>query len=124
MLISLIEQPRGFGFLRFSSVEKSKAFLERNYPIIYLYGKGSEDGDQEAAKVRLAFSRERDERSRPEKAEGEWACRIVSVGIGDDCIRRILTISLQCNFDNFAGRKICFKCHAPQIGELNQEFMF
>ena len=119
-LIPPIEKSRGFGFLRFSSVEKSKAFLERNYPIIYLYGKGSEDGDQEAAKVRLAFSRERDDRSRPEKAEGEWTCRIVSFRFHDGCIPRMITRSLKCNFDNFAGRKMCFKCHAPQIGELNE----
>lgn len=74
-----LEASRGFGFLRFPTVEKSKAFLERNYPIIHLYGKGSADGDEQAAKVRVAFSRERDDRSRAEKAEGEWACKIVSI---------------------------------------------
>ena len=72
-----LEASRGFGFLRFSTVEKSRAFLERNYPIIHLYGKGSADGDDQAAKVRVAFSRERDDRGRADKAEGEWACKIV-----------------------------------------------
>ena len=71
------EASRGFGFLRFPSIEKSRAFLERNYPIIQLYGKGSTDGDDQAAKVRVAFSRERDDRGRADKAEGEWACKIV-----------------------------------------------
>ena len=67
---------RGFGFLRFPSLEASKAFVERNFPMIYLYGNNSSDGDTEAAKVRIAFSRERDDRQR-EKADGEWVCAIV-----------------------------------------------
>jgi len=74
----LAEVSRGFGFLRFPTLEKSRAFLERNYPTVYLYGTGSADGDDQVAKVRVAFSRERDDRSRAEKAEGEWACKIVS----------------------------------------------
>lgn len=53
--------------------------MERNYPMIYLYGNGSSDGDEQAAKVRIAFSRERDDRGRSEKADGEWICKIVSV---------------------------------------------
>lgn len=53
------------------------AFIERNYPTIYLYGNGSALSDEQAAKVRVAFSRERDDRSRGEKAEGEWTCKIV-----------------------------------------------
>ena len=52
--------------------------MERNSPMIYLYGPSSTDGDNEAAKVRIAFSRERDDRNRGEKAEGEWICKIVS----------------------------------------------
>ena len=45
--------------------------------MIYLYGNGSSDNDDQAAKVRIAFSRERDDRSRGEKADGEWTCKIV-----------------------------------------------
>ena len=52
--------------------------MERNYPTIYLYGSESADGDEQAAKVRIAFSRERDDKNRAEKQEGEWTCRIVS----------------------------------------------
>lgn len=52
--------------------------MECNHPMISLYGNKSADGDASAAKVRIAFSRERDERSRGEKAEGEWVCKIVS----------------------------------------------
>ena len=74
----IAEVSRGFGFLRFSALEKAKAFVERNYPMIHLYGNGSSDGDEQAAKVRIAFSRERDDRARNEKADGEWTCKIVS----------------------------------------------
>lgn len=47
--------------------------------MIYLYGNGSTDSDDQAAKVRLAYSRERDDRNRGEKAEGEWTCKIVCI---------------------------------------------
>lgn len=46
--------------------------------MIYLYCNNSEDNDDQAAKVRIAFSRERDDRNRGEKTEGEWTCKIVS----------------------------------------------
>ncbi|CAD6588006.1 MAG: hypothetical protein ASARMPRED_003374 [Alectoria sarmentosa] len=87
---------RGFGFIRFPTVEDSKAFVERNYPMIYLYGNGSSENDDQAAKVRIAYSRERDERSRGEKADGEWTCKI-------------------CTFVNFPGRTKCHRCQTPQI---------
>ena len=74
---SISEASRGFGFIRFPTLEDSKAFVERNYPIIYLYGNVSSDNDDQAAKVRIAYSRERDDRSRLEKADGEWTCKIV-----------------------------------------------
>ena len=72
------ELTRGFGFLRFSTFDESKAFVEKNYPIIILYGSGSADNDSEAARVRIAYSRERDDRSRGDKPDGEWTCKIVS----------------------------------------------
>ena len=58
-------------------MEKAKKFMERSYPMIHLYGNGSSDGDEQVAKVRIAFSRERDDRGRSEKADGEWTCKIV-----------------------------------------------
>lgn len=72
-----IEVSRGFGFIRFSTIEESKAFVERNYPTIHLYGSKASSNDDQAAKVRIAFSRERDDRGRGEKADGEWTCKIV-----------------------------------------------
>ncbi|KAL8667204.1 MAG: hypothetical protein Q9202_000777 [Teloschistes flavicans] len=75
----------------------TKDFLKDNYPSIYLYAKEPADGDDQAAKVqvRIAFSRERDDRPRGDK-EGEWACKI-------------------CTFVNFPGRTRCFKCQSPQV---------
>ena len=52
--------------------------MEHNYPMIYLYGPDTTDGDNEAAKVRIAFSRERDDRGRGDKSDGEWICKVVS----------------------------------------------
>ena len=75
---AVLEMPRGFGFLRFDSSESSKAFLERNYPTIHLHGGSSKDGDEQAAKVRVAYSRERDDKSRGAKADIEWLCQNVS----------------------------------------------
>ena len=68
---------RGFGFLRFGTLEESKAFVERNYPKIYLYSNSPTDNDDETAKVRIAYSRERDDRPRADKTDGEWTCKIV-----------------------------------------------
>ncbi|KAL9600566.1 MAG: hypothetical protein Q9219_003112 [cf. Caloplaca sp. 3 TL-2023] len=85
---------RGFGFLRFPSSENSRNFLERNYPTIYLYPKESTGNNSQAAKVRIAFSREKHDLPRGDK-EGEWTCR--------------------CTFVNFPTRSKCFKCQSPQI---------
>ena len=60
-------------------MQGSKAFVERNYPTIYLYGKGSTDNDAEAAKVRIAYSREREDRGSVDKPEGEWTCTLVRI---------------------------------------------
>ncbi|OXV09604.1 hypothetical protein Egran_02633 [Elaphomyces granulatus] len=68
------EISRQIGFLRFSSVDESRAFLEENYPYIRLYGRKSDRGDR-AAKVRIAYSREREDRR--SRAEGEWTCKMV-----------------------------------------------
>ncbi|KAL6713446.1 hypothetical protein ACLMJK_008911 [Lecanora helva] len=87
---------RGFGFIRFPTLEGSKAFVERNYPTIYLYGNSTSNNDDQAAKVRIAFSRERDDRPRNDKSDGEWTCKI-------------------CTFINFPGRVKCHRCQAPQI---------
>lgn len=51
--------------------------MERNYPLLYLYGDSSSTGNDEAAKVRIAYTREKHDHSN-EKGEGEWICKVVS----------------------------------------------
>lgn len=110
------EISRGFGFIRFSSIEDSKAFVERNYPNIYLYGSNTSDNNDEAAKVRIAFSRERDDRSRGDKADGEWTCKIVGHTRTWIYYSVALLTFEKCTFVNFPGRIRCHRCQTPQIG--------
>ena len=93
---------------------KAKKFLEHNYPTLSLYGSESADGNEKAAKIRVAFSRERDDRSKPEQAEVEWVCSMVRSSSSKDSSSP--NASLQCTFKNFAGRKVCYKCQTPFAG--------
>lgn len=70
-----LEISRRLGFLRFRTVDDSRAFLEPSFPSIYLYGNDASSEDQ-ATKVRIAYSREREDRNRT-REEGEWVCKIV-----------------------------------------------
>ncbi|KAI9778278.1 MAG: hypothetical protein M1839_008303 [Geoglossum umbratile] len=88
---------RQFAFCRFSTVLNSTAFLERNYPGIYLggsrYDRPGPYNVAGEARVRIAFSRERDDRDRPLRGEEEWKCRA-------------------CGLPNYARRVECFRCQA------------
>ncbi|KAJ6117474.1 hypothetical protein N7512_007199 [Penicillium capsulatum] len=84
---------RQLGFLRFHNIEDSRDFLERNHPYIYFYGPSASKGDR-STQVRIAYSREREDRARA-KAEGDWTCRM-------------------CAVVNFATRAKCFRCNAPR----------
>ena len=42
--------------------------------MIQLYGKESSDGDDKAVKVRIVYSRDRDDKT---KAEPDWICKMV-----------------------------------------------
>jgi hypothetical protein len=67
-----LEQSRQFGFLRFPSLDAAMSFMDRNYPILYLYGDNSKaNGDSDQAKVRLSYGKERKE---PRTEEGDWVC--------------------------------------------------
>ncbi len=49
--------------------------MERNTPLLYLYGNPSLNRD-EPAKVRIVYSRERIDTNN-DGAEGEWICKVV-----------------------------------------------
>ncbi|EXJ70183.1 uncharacterized protein A1O5_06251 [Cladophialophora psammophila CBS 110553] len=85
-------QSRRFGFLRFGKLQEAEDFMDRNYPIIYLYGDGNKsNGD--ASKVRITFSRERKDPRRSD--DPDWIC--------DSCL-----------INNFATRDRCFRCQAEK----------
>ena len=80
---TVVEVSRGLGFLRFQDLDHSRDFLERNFPAICLYGPEGQHGDDRGTKVRIAYSRERENRNRV-REEGEWACTIVSTRLRRD----------------------------------------
>ncbi|KAE8148802.1 hypothetical protein BDV25DRAFT_11957 [Aspergillus avenaceus] len=84
---------RQLGFLRFRDLNYSRAFVERNFPTIFFYGP-SASRDDRGTKVRIAFSREREDRVRA-RAEGDWTCKM-------------------CAIVNYSTRSKCFRCQAPR----------
>ncbi|RMJ20910.1 rna-binding protein [Aspergillus sp. HF37] len=84
---------RRLGFLRFQNVGLSRAFVEGNFPSISFYGPNAA-GDDRGTKVRIAFSRERDDRART-RTESDWNCSM-------------------CAIVNYSTRQKCFKCQAPR----------
>jgi hypothetical protein len=73
--LTRVEVSRQIGFLRFHTLNDSREFIDQNAPTLYLYGR--KKGSDSAAKVRISYTRERDERrARP---EGEWTCRNVGL---------------------------------------------
>jgi len=50
--------------------------MERHHPLLYLYGDSSSTGGEEAAKVRIAFTREKHDPT-SDKTERDWICRVV-----------------------------------------------
>ena len=67
------EISRQLGFLRFRSLDYSRDFVEQNFPAIYLYGNSPSNADNRGTKVRIAYSREREDRNRS-RGDSEWTC--------------------------------------------------
>ncbi|RMZ92213.1 hypothetical protein DV736_g519, partial [Chaetothyriales sp. CBS 134916] len=96
------KRPRGFGFLRFGSLDDAQAFMARHQPVLYLYGDSDSNRahtDPDSARVRISYGRERKE-GRAEEAD--WTCS-------------------SCHVNNFAARTRCFSCQtartAPNVGD-------
>ncbi|OJJ99950.1 hypothetical protein ASPACDRAFT_78874 [Aspergillus aculeatus ATCC 16872] len=83
---------RQLGFLRFRDLNQSRAFVERNFPNIYLHGPNPHN--DRGTKVRIAYSREREDRARA-RAEADWTC-------------------MMCAIVNYSTRQKCFRCQAPR----------
>ncbi|PQE31752.1 hypothetical protein CJF32_00005072 [Rutstroemia sp. NJR-2017a WRK4] len=86
-------QSRQFGFAQFYTLPEARRFLEECEPsgTVTLYG----SAQAEPTKVRVAYSREKNDQERPGKNEDDWKC--------DVCFKI-----------NYAHRALCFKCNAPR----------
>ncbi|KAL6237021.1 hypothetical protein BDW75DRAFT_93612 [Aspergillus navahoensis] len=83
---------RQLGFLRFRSLNHSRAFVVQNFPVIFLCGPSAQD--DRGTKVRIAYSREKEDRAKA-RAEGDWTCKM-------------------CSIVNYSTRHKCFRCQAPR----------
>ncbi|KAI0999079.1 hypothetical protein K3495_g9117 [Podosphaera aphanis] len=96
-------QPRGFAFAQFIGVPEAKRFLQDYYPTIPLHGshQSSQAPTKKPVKIRIAFSRERDDREKAGKSEDDWKCEV-------------------CYLQNFSHRTFCFRCNAPRTRSTAQ----
>lgn len=79
-------QSRQFAFAQFVGIPEARRFVEKYYPYVSLYGtySPSRSKETEATKVRIAFSRDKDDRDRPGKSEDDWKCEVVCVRLAFD----------------------------------------
>ena len=78
-----IGQSRGFAFAQFVGIPEARRFLDRHYPSIDLHGTYDPNNaaPAEPTKVRVAYSRERDDRDRAGKNDDDWKCDVVLFGL-------------------------------------------
>ena len=78
---SFTGQSRQFAFAQFAGIPEARRFLERYYPTVPLYG--AYDPNQasvaEPTKVRIAYSRDKDDRDKAGKSEDDWKCEVVGL---------------------------------------------
>jgi hypothetical protein len=93
------EQSRQFGFLRFANLEDAESFMDKNYPILYLYGDSEKSsGNPEECKVRILYGKERKENK---SEEADWNCssvgrsHLISCGLTDDSSVTSTTLLLE-----------------------------
>lgn len=79
-------------FVQFFGIPDARAFLERNYPTIYLYTGPDGTADAEGVQVRIAFSRDKIDRPQPGKSDGDWKCTCVSFTMPSQMIFTYLTL--------------------------------
>jgi len=72
---------RQFAFAQFVGVPEARSFLDQYYPAVPLYSAydPAATSEPESTKVRVAYSREKDDRSQPGKGEDDWKCDVVSL---------------------------------------------
>ena len=77
---------RGYGFIRFPTLEDAVSFEDEHHAGIRLHGGNSAGGHE--VELGIAFSRERDNRV-ADKAAGEWKCHSVSLPASSAQYRRL-----------------------------------
>ena len=67
-------------------IPEARRFLEKYYPYVSLYGAydPNRSKETEATKVRIAFSRDKDDRDKPGKSEDDWKCEVVCIRLALD----------------------------------------
>ena len=107
---------RQFAFAQFAALENSRAFLDRYYPSIQLHGvyDSTQTGDGEGSIVRIAYSREKEERDRAGRNEDDWKCEVVCQ---PPCYVGPTANKTQCYLANYSHRVQCFRCNAPRTRE-------
>jgi hypothetical protein len=75
----LTGQSRGFAFAQFLGIPDARRFLDRYYPSISLHGTYDPNNATsiEPTKIRIAYSRERDDRDKAGKSDDDWKCDVV-----------------------------------------------
>lgn len=81
LLTIVVGLSRQFAFAQFKAIENARAFLDRFYPSLHLYGPydPTQTGDTPHVKVRISFSREKEDREQAGKNEDDWTCDAVSL---------------------------------------------
>lgn len=79
LILVIIGLSRQFAFAQFLAIPEARNFLEQHYPTIPIFGvyDPNQATDTESTKVRIAFSRQKDERDRAGKSEDDWKCDVV-----------------------------------------------
>lgn len=80
MLTRSTGMSRQFAFAQFVGIPEARSFLNQYYPVVSLYGAfdPTATSEPDPTKVRVAFSREKDDRAQPGKSEDDWKCDVVS----------------------------------------------
>ncbi|KAH8599262.1 hypothetical protein B0O99DRAFT_504527 [Bisporella sp. PMI_857] len=88
---------RQFAFVQFVGLPEARAFLDEYYPTVSLYGAYDPSAVSEARpiKVRIAYSREKDDRAHAGRSEDDWKCDV-------------------CYLVNYSHRILCHRCNAPR----------
>jgi RNA-binding protein 5/10 len=78
-LLTPIGQSRQFAFAQFIGIPEAKQFLDKYHPTISLYGAFAPNNAaaSEPTQIRIAYSREKDDREKPGKSDDDWKCEVV-----------------------------------------------